>query len=106
MLWYSAEEGRFPGQLGDYRAGRSGSYVRANFGVHGPSGEENAVGIAVQVLDELQDYISEATHRPWPGTTSQPSPRSQVVDSHLHLWYDDRDGVILACEPIPLSDIN
>ena len=28
MLWYSAEEGRFPGQLGDYWVGRAGIHVR------------------------------------------------------------------------------
>ena len=26
MLWYSADQGRFPGQQGDYRAGEAGTY--------------------------------------------------------------------------------
>lgn len=104
MLLYSAEQGMFPGQSGDYHVGQAGTYVRANFGVYGTSDEENIVGVAVQALDELQDYISEATHTPWPGTTSQPNPRGRILDSHLHLWYEDRDNVILACEPIPLTD--
>lgn len=28
MLWYSAQEGRFPGQSGSYHADRAGSHVR------------------------------------------------------------------------------
>jgi hypothetical protein len=106
MLWYSAEQGRSPGQSGDYRIGGAGTYVRGNFGVYGATAEENIVGVAVQALDELQDYISEATHSPWPGMTSQPSPHGQILDSHLNLWYGDHDNVILACEPIPLTDID
>jgi hypothetical protein len=104
MLRYSAEEGKFPGQSGDYCTGQGGTYVRANWGVYGSSDGENIVGIAIQALDELQDYISEATHMPWPGTTRQPRPRGRIIDSYLHLWYEDRDNVILACEPIPIDD--
>jgi hypothetical protein len=70
------------------------------------SDEENIIGVGIQALDELQDYISEATHTPWPGTTSQPSPRGRILDSHLNLWYSDHDHAILACEPIPLTDID
>ena len=106
MLWYSAEAGRFPGQSGDHRVGRAGTYVRDNFGVYGASAEENVAGVAVQALSELQDYISEATHTPWPGTTSQPRPNGQVLDSHLHLWFGDPGNAILACEPIPLTDVD
>ena len=104
MLWYSAEQGRFPGQSGDYRIGRAGTYVRDNFGVYGASDEANVIGVAVQALDELQDYVSEATHEPWPGTTSQPRSHGRILNSHLNLWYGDHDNVILACEPIPLTD--
>lgn len=104
ILWYSAEQGRFPGQSGDGRIGRAGTYIRGNFGVYGASDEENIVGVAVQALGELQDYISEATHTPWPGTTGQPSPYGQILHSNLNLWYGDDDNIILACEPIPLTD--
>lgn len=106
MLRYSAEQGRFPGQMGDYCVGLAGTHVRANFGAYGSSDLENIVGIAIQALDELQDYISEATHMPWPGTTSQPCPHGRISDSHLELWYGDNNNVILACEPIPLADLD
>jgi hypothetical protein len=105
MLWYSADQGRFPGQSGDYRVGRAGTHVRDNFGVYGETDEDNIVGLAVQVLDELQDYVDEATHDPWPGTTRQPRPHGQIRDSSLHLWYGDPDNVVLACDPIQLAAI-
>lgn len=96
MLWYSADEGR---------AGRSGTYVQSNFGVYGETDEDNIVGLAVQALDELQDYVSEATHDPWPGTTAQPAPHAQIRESTLHLWYGDPGSPVLACEPVPLAVI-
>lgn len=37
------------------------SHVRGNFGVYGETDEDNVVGLAVQVLDELEDYVGEAT---------------------------------------------
>jgi hypothetical protein len=105
MLWYSAERGRFPGQSGDYHVGRAGTHVRSNFGVYGATDEENIVGIAVQALSELQDYISEATHTAWPGSTSQPSPHAQIIDSNLDLWYGDIEDPVLTCERIQLAQI-
>jgi hypothetical protein len=105
MLWYSADEGGFPGQPGDYHAGRSGTYVRENFGVYGETDEDNIVGLAVQALDELQDYVGEATGDPWPGTTRQPPPHGRIGDENLHLWYGDPDDVVLACDPIQLAAI-
>jgi hypothetical protein len=105
MLWYSAEQGRFPAQSGDYRVGQAGTYVRTNFGVYGPAKDENIIGVAVQALSELQDYVSEATHTPWPGTTRQPNSHGRIRDSHLELWYGDPDNVVLSCDPIPLADV-
>jgi len=61
--------------------------------------------VATQALDELQDYISEATHDPWPGLRSQPSPHARISGATLHLWYGDSSNVTLACAPIPLADV-
>jgi len=74
MLWYSAEQGRFPGQLSNYHVGRSGTYILDNPEAHGDTLEDRVAGMAAQALDELQDYIDEATHDPWPGTTTPPRP--------------------------------
>ena len=103
MLWYSAEQEVPSEQQGDRKIGRSGTYARSNYGRYGESDEENIVGVSTQALDELQDFISEATHLPWPGVTSQPAPHSEIVDSYLHLWYGDADSPAVACERIPLT---
>jgi hypothetical protein len=109
-LWFSAEEGRFPGQQGNYHVGRSGTYVRANLGAQGDRGDRGdtdadaIVRVAILALDHLQDYVGEATHDPWPGTSSQPRPCAQIRGQVLHLWYGEHDNVVLACQPIPLGD--
>ena len=59
------------------------------------------IAVCVRILDELQDYVSEATHDPWPGRTAQPAPRAELRGAALHLWYEGRS--VLACEPIPLA---
>ena len=86
MLWYTADEGRFPGQLGNYRIGRSGTYVRGNFDVHGQTDEDRIAGVAAHALDQLQDYVDEATHDPWPGERAQPRAYAQVRDRTPHFY--------------------
>ena len=102
VLWYSAYRGRFPGQQGDYQTGQVATCVRDNLGAYGETDADDLAGVAAQALDELQDYISEATHDPWPGTTAQPRPYARIGDSMLYLGYGDPDAPILACTPIPL----
>ena len=108
MLWYSADEGRFPGQLSNYCVGKSGTFVRDNFDGHGDRAEDRLAGAAAQALDELQDYVDEASHDPWPGERTPPRPYAQVRGELLHLWYGGPDitsPVILACQPIPLAQV-
>ena len=102
VLWYTADRGRFPGQQGNYRTGQVASHVRDNLGAYGETDADDLAGVAGQALDELQDYVSEATHDPWPGTRAQPRPYARIRDSMLHLGYGDPDAPILACDPIPL----
>lgn len=105
VLLYSADDGRFPGQQGDYRVGTATTTVRANFGVYGETDADNITGVAIQALNALQDYVSEATHDPWPGTNAQPSPHARISGAALHLWYGEPGDVALACEPITLTAI-
>jgi len=105
MLRYSAEEGRFPGQQGNYHVGPAGTDVRTNLRAPGDPDADAIVRVAILALDQLQDYVSEATHDPWPGTSRQPPPRAQIRGPVLHLWYGERDHVVLACRPIPLAGI-
>ena len=108
MLWYSADDGRFPGQLSNYNTGSMGTYVRDNLQAHGDTVEEQVAGVAAQALDELQDYVSEASHDPWPGTGTPPRPFAEVRGHTLHLWYGGPDLTsppVLACEPVPLAQL-
>ena len=107
MLRFSAEEGRFPGQSGSYQVGTSGSHVRQYFEVLPGTVADRLVGTCVRVLDDLQDYVSEATHDPWPGRTAQPTPQGELREAELHLWYGGRHGrqAVLACAPIPLTEL-
>jgi hypothetical protein len=98
MLRYSA----------DTQVGTAGTYVRDNFAVHGETDEERAGGVTAQALDELQDYISEATRDPWPGQRAQPQARAQVRDGVLFAWYEgpgSPSGAVLEMEPVPLADL-
>ena len=107
MLWYSADPGRHPGQLGDCQPGPANTHLRQSFEVRGPAEEDRVTGAAAQALDELQDYVSEATHDPWPGQRMQPPARAQVRGQVLHLWYGEAAGgrVVLSCEPVPLASL-
>lgn len=78
MLWYSADHGRFPGQRGDYRTGTAGTHVRLNLGAGGQTAGERLVRVAAQALSELQDYVDEATHDPWPGARTPPQAHAQT----------------------------
>jgi hypothetical protein len=108
MLSYAADPGVFPGQGGDYGVGTSGTFVRDNLEAHGEDAEVGILRVAMQALDELQDYVDEATHEPWPGRKTPPKAYAQVRGAVLHLWYGGAnitDEVVLACEPISLADV-
>lgn len=108
MLWYSADAARLPGQMSTFDVGMAGTYVRDNLHAHGETAEGQAAGVAAQALDELQDYVDEASHNPWPGIRTPPRPFAEVRSGVLHLWYGESDvtgPVVLACEPIPLEQI-
>jgi hypothetical protein len=108
MLWYSAEPGRFPGQLSNYQIGAAATFVRDNLEARGETTESHLTAVVAQTLDELQDYVDEASHDPWPGTRTPPRPFAQVEGHMLRMWYGGPDitsPVILACEPIPLAQI-
>ncbi len=106
MLWFRSDQGRFPGQQGDYNVGSTGTWPQQDFMTcteYEGTAEECAADVARHALDVLQDYIAEAIHEPWPGQRAMPEPRAQVRGSVLHLWYGGPAGVVLACEPIPLA---
>jgi hypothetical protein len=105
-LWYSADHGRSPG--GHY-AGSSGTFVRENFEAYEDESDADRIAwVARLALDELQDYIDEATHDQWPGNVTTTRPYARVRGELLHLWYgglDMDDDPVLMCEPIPLTSL-
>lgn len=80
------DAGRFPGQLSNYQVGASGTYVRVNLEAYGETTDDPAAHVARQALDELQDYVDEASHEPWPGTRAPPRPFAEIRGPFLHLW--------------------
>jgi len=78
MLWFRSDEGRFPGQQGDYRTGSSGIWPQEDLltclQYDGTPGD-CAADAARHALDALQDYVAEATHDPWPGERTMPERR-------------------------------
>lgn len=106
MLWFRSDQGRFPGQQGDYNVGSTGIWPQEDFTTcttYEGAAEDCAADVARHALDVLQDYIAEAIHEPWPGQRTMPEPRAKVQGSLLHLWYGGPDDVVLACEPISLA---
>lgn len=109
MLWYSCG-GRFPIEVNSYTPGSAGTYVRYNFEAYAEelSDGQSAASVARRALDELQDFVDEATREPWPGTARPPWPFAEVRGEMLHLWYGGPgadDEPVLACEPIPLKTL-
>jgi hypothetical protein len=94
--------------LSNYEPGGAGTNVRVNREGAGETTEDRLAGIAAQALDDQQDFVDEASHEPWPGTQASPRPFAQVRERMLHLWYgrpDPTSPVVLACEPIPLAQV-
>jgi hypothetical protein len=95
MLWYSS----------DFDRGTAGSYVRYILEAADKAVEADLVSAAVMILDQLQDFVSEATADPWPGTGRQPEPHGKLRDGALHLWYGDPGDIKLTIAPIETADI-
>jgi hypothetical protein len=105
MLWYSSDPGRFAGQPGTYRVGRTGVPVRDNLRVF-ESMRQGVIAVAERALDPFQDCVDAATHDPWPGSTRSPRPFAEVRDSTLFWGSGDPSDAVLSCEPVPLPGID
>lgn len=102
LLRYTSDPGRFPGQTGTYQAGAAGTYVRDNFTLWGETDPERVVGACRQALDELQDYVDEASHTPWPDERTPPRPFAELRGAEV-VWGGAPDAPVLECEPIPVE---
>jgi hypothetical protein len=55
-----------------------------------------------RALDDLQDFVDEATTEAWPGSRTVPPAGARVEDGQILLWYGDKDDPVLSLEPLPL----
>ena len=102
IVWFSCDDGRFPGQRGDFKPGTAGTHLRSNLLTVPGTDAERVVMAVRQALDDLQDYIDEASHEPWPGRHRPPRARAEVREGLLHCWYVDGGDVVLELDPVPL----
>jgi hypothetical protein len=72
--------------------------------------QEAAVRAAHQILDAVQDFVSDATGEPWPPVqgddvpTEMAAPTAEERDGIMELWYGDAGEPALALSPMRLSE--
>jgi len=69
----------------------------------GQTVQERIVNACVQALHDVQDYIDEASHDPWPGDRTPPRPPAEIQGAKVLLGYGTPEAPMLECEPIPLD---
>jgi hypothetical protein len=92
MLWFSSAQ----------HSGKAGTYA-CQWLYQGRGEREQLLAEACRrALDDLQDFVDEATTEPWPGLRTVPDAGTRVEDGKVLLWYGDRDAPVLLLEPLPL----
>jgi hypothetical protein len=71
--------------------------------------EEAAVRAAHQILDAVQDFLSEVFGEPWPPVQGEivstlAAPTAEEHDGVMQLWYGDAGEPALALTPMRLSE--
>jgi hypothetical protein len=71
-------------------------------------GEGERDGLIVEAcwraLDDLEDFVDEATTEPWPADRGQPpSPAARIEGRTVRLWYGEPEQPVLELEPVPLD---
>jgi hypothetical protein len=98
MLWFSAT-----GHSGPLSSG--GSYAPRTLLLRDLGSIEARVTRACWgALDDLKDFVDEATTVPWPGGTVGSPPGALVDGGHVHLWYGDITAPVLRLRSIQLED--
>jgi hypothetical protein len=74
----------------------------------GPDLDAKALlGASLHALDDLQDWLCEETHDPWPrqGQGAVPAPGARVSNGELHLWFGSEDDPVLRLPAIGVGDV-
>jgi hypothetical protein len=95
VLWFGSLSG----------PGRAGSHA-CRWLHKGPGADEDLLVEACRLaLDDLQDFVDEATTEPWPrsGRAKVPPAGASVEGNQVLLWYGDRDDPVLRLGPLPIE---
>lgn len=66
---------------------------------------EMLVGAVLVVLEQVQEFVAEATTEPWPGERSMPPPHASISHGHIHCRYGSAARPVLTLRPIPLATL-
>jgi hypothetical protein len=96
MLWFNA-------------AGLGQIFEAGSYGCQwlhlGKGGADYLIGKACRLaLDDLEDFVDEATTEPWPKERGTPPQAWAKVEGRtVFLWYGDRNRRVMELEPIHLD---
>jgi len=55
-------------------------------------------------LNDLQDFVAEATTEPWPGSGGPPRPGARLQGRLIELWFGDHDHPDARLRSLPLDE--
>lgn len=56
------------------------------------------------VLNDLQDFVTEATTEPWPGSGGPPRPGTRLTGRFIELWFGDHDNPAVRLRSLALDE--
>jgi hypothetical protein len=87
------------------QGGTAGTY--ACQWIHLGEGEQDELIVEAcrRALDDLEDFVDEATTEPWPADRGQPPrPAARIKGQTVRLWSREAEQPVLELEPVPLED--
>jgi hypothetical protein len=103
-----SERGEWVTTLGfaiNYRDKHYGGFGHASSG----SEREQILAVALQLMSDVQDLVSETTTDPWPliavnGRRDMAMPDAAIDEDTLYMWYGDPHAAALRLPPVRLVD--
>jgi hypothetical protein len=96
MVWFDAAGRGLSGTAGTYAC----QWLDKGTGTH----DDLIVEACWRALDDLEDFVDEATTEPWPAEQgTPPRPAARIEGRVVHLWFGEAERPVLELEPIPLA---